>query len=141
MLGFCSLEAHVNAIADDFANREDLTPHDKSILFEKDVRLDNGEFKIVDSLKMTRLEDRIQFMCYRLSGTRLDRNAKWWAELSAAMKLRNKLTHPKEATPITEESVKRALQSIIDMIDYLYKEIYKRGFPSAGYGLQSRLSF
>jgi hypothetical protein len=141
MLGFCSLEAHVNAIADDFAGRDDLSVHDKSILFEQDVRLTHGEFVLSDSLKIFRLEDRIQFFCVRLSGTPLDRGASWWSELNTAMKLRNTLTHPKDAAVITEDAVKRALQSIINGINYLYKAIYKRPFPAGNMGLQSNLSF
>src|SRR5712671_3191574 len=61
MLGFCSLEAHVNAIAEEFCNRPELSPHDKGLLLEREVRLENGEFTL-GKFRMYRLEDRILFL-------------------------------------------------------------------------------
>jgi hypothetical protein len=37
MLGFSALEAHTNAIGDDFVLRQDLTPHDRGVLEEKEA--------------------------------------------------------------------------------------------------------
>ena len=44
MLAFRCLEAHLNAAADDFVRRGDLSLHDRSVMFEQEVRLENGEF-------------------------------------------------------------------------------------------------
>ena len=41
-LGFCAFEAHINAIADDFLTIETLTPHERSILAEQKVELEDG---------------------------------------------------------------------------------------------------
>ena len=90
---------------------------------------------------MTRLEDRIQFLHARFGGKPIDVSQKWWPQLGDAMKLRNQLTHPKEVVVITEDATSRAIQTIIDTLDGLYQVIYKRGFPSAGLGLDSRLNF
>ena len=61
MLAFCSLEAHVNSIAEEFAHRPEFAARKRAILLEKDVRLEDGEF-VLRNFKMFRLEDRIQFL-------------------------------------------------------------------------------
>src|SRR5262249_26974619 len=66
-LGFCAFEAHVNGIADDFLTRTDLSPHEQSILSEKKIELENGEFRVSNQFQMYRLEDRLLFFCHRLS--------------------------------------------------------------------------
>lgn len=140
MLAFSALEAHVNAIADDFSTRADLSPHDRGILQEQDVKLEAGEF-VLKGFKMIRLEERILFMHNKLSSKNLDRNAPWWSELSSATDIRNKLTHPKAIPSISADSVKRAIQAVIDTIDALYVAIYRRKFPASSRGLSSRLNF
>lgn len=142
LLSFCSLEAHVNAVAEEFAGaRHDLTPQEQGVLLEKEVRLEDGEFKL-GGLRMYRLTERIEFLHVRFGGTPIDKNsARWWSDLGNALDLRNKLTHPKQAQVITVDSVKRATQCVVDTIDALYQCIYKRKFPAAGRGLQSRMSF
>jgi hypothetical protein len=141
MVGFCALEAFINAIADDFIQGGQLAVHEKAFLLEREPRLDNGEFKVSDTLKMSRLEDRIGFLHRRFSGRALDRTASWWSELSTALKLRNALTHPKDMTPISADAVERALQAIVDSIDAIFQAVYKAKFPAAGRGLQSKMNF
>jgi hypothetical protein len=141
MLAFSSLEAHVNSISDDFVNRPEMTVHDKSILVEREVRLDKGQFTLSNTLKMVRLEDRIQFLHAHFSGKPLQGQIEWWSRLSDATKLRNQLTHPKEMVSIKPDTVERAIQAIIDTIDALYQAIYKLPFPAAVRGVKSTLSF
>jgi hypothetical protein len=140
VLGFCALEAHTNAIANEFSTRRDLTPTDRGILLEKDIKLEHGEFKL-GGLKMYRLEDRILFLHKRFSGKALDRQATWWSELSAALTLRNQLTHPRNVPVISHADVKRAIEAIVEAIDALFQAIYQRQFPAANRRLQSRLEF
>jgi len=141
MLGFCALEAYVNSIADDFSRaRVDLAPADKGVLLEKDLRLEHGEFKL-GGLKMYRLEDRILFLHQRFAVEPLDRTVTAWSELGSALNLRNQLTHPRQVPVIAVGQVERALQSIVDTLDMLFRALYKRPFPAAGRRLQSRLDF
>jgi hypothetical protein len=141
MLSFCALEARVNSIGDEACLRTDLTVHDKGIFLEREVRLENGEFTLSSSLKMTRLEDRIEFLHARLSGKPIEGSCLWWSQLQGAIHLRNELTHPKRIPTITEKNVGVALQAIIDTIDALSKAIYKKKYPAASEGLRSRLGF
>src|SRR5690606_9722779 len=57
LLGFAALEAHINCIVDDFADRGELTVFDRSVLLERDIELKNGDFVLKDTLKIYRLED------------------------------------------------------------------------------------
>jgi hypothetical protein len=128
MLAFCSLEAHLNAIGEDFGERPDFSAHEKGIILEKEVRL------------MARLEDRIQFLHAKFSAP-LDRSKPLWSQLTEALALRNQLTHPKGIVSITVAAVSRAIQAIIDTLDGLYRAIYRKPFPAAGRGIQSKLTF
>ena len=141
MLGFCALEAHINAVAEEFSNRPELSAHEKGILLERDVRLENGEFRLTPALRIARLEDRIQFLHLHFSGREVDRSSAWWGELGSAITLRNELTHAKDVPNINIRSVSAALKAIIDTLSAIYEAIYKRPFPPAARVLQSRLTF
>lgn len=140
ILAFCSLEAHVNAIGEEFASRPELPLHAKGVLLEKEVKLNDGEFTL-GGLRMYRLEDRIQFLHKQFSGKSLDKTVQWWGELKNAIDTRNKLTHPKDAHPIKIGQVGSAIEAVITTIDSLYRAIYKTGFPAAKRGLHSRIEF
>ncbi len=141
MLSFCSLEAHISSMGEEFSIRGDLSPHEKALLLERDVTLEDGEFRVQSRLRMVRLEDRIEFLHTKFSGEPVDRASAWWSQLSAATHLRNQLTHARSVPAVTESAVKSAVQAIIDTLDALYQAIYKRRFPPAVQRLQSRLTF
>lgn len=141
LLSFCALEAHVNAIGEEFSIATTLSAHEKGLLLEKDVKLENGEFQLQPGLKMARLEDRVEFLHVKFSGKAVDKNSIWWVQLKSAIDLRNKLTHAKTVPPVTKNAVRSAMQAIIDALDALYQAIYKRKFPPAIQGLQSQLTF
>lgn len=142
LLGFASIEAHLAAFASGVGVLKDLTVHERSILEEREVALQYGKFELLkNKIKMIRLEDRVLFIYRRFSGKPLDRNESFWGRLSEAVKLRNALTHPKGATPVSPKAVGDALQAIIDTLDALFVAVYGRNFPSVGRGLQSKLTF
>jgi hypothetical protein len=140
MLAFCSLEAHLNAISEELAERPEFTPHERAILLEEEVKLEDGEF-VLGGFKMFRLEDRIQFLHRKFSGKPFDTKVEWWARLKGAMVSRNKLTHPKDVHSLTVDNVRDALTAIIAALDATYIIIYKKNFPAANRGLHSRLTF
>ncbi len=141
LLGFCSLEAHVNAIAEEMCIRKELTSHERGLLLEREVKLEDGEFVVQSGLRMARLEDRISFLATRFSGRPLDTTSSWWSGLRSASILRNELSHPKGAPAIAPEEVRRALDSVVQTLGALYQCIYRRKFPAAARGLTSRLHF
>jgi hypothetical protein len=127
-------------VCEEFSTRSELSAHEKALLLERDVKLLGGEFKS-SGLKMYRLEERLTFLHRRFSGSSFDKNAPWWAALNAATDMRNKLTHPKGIHALTVAGVRSAISAIIDTVDALYRAVYKKKFPAAARGLQSRLSF
>lgn len=140
MLGFSSLEAHVNAICEEFAKRPEFSIHEKGFLLEQEPRLESGAFKL-SGLKMSRLEDRIAFLHRHFSGKAEYKQSGWWNALGTAVTLRNSLTHPKGIPAVTDNAVKSAIGAIIAALDSLYQAIYKKPFPAAIRGLQSKLTF
>jgi hypothetical protein len=140
MLAFCSLEAHVNAVADEMAQRNGLTPHELGVLLEREVNLTNGVYELENRLKIFRLEDRIYFLHSRF-GIQPDIHGEWRGRLGNALSLRNQLTHPKGIPSITVEAVKQAIGAVIDTIDALYCALFDRPFPAAARGLGSKLEF
>src|SRR5271167_1253890 len=114
MLSFCALEAHTNAMGEEFASRFDLPVHGKGVLLEKDVKLEKGEFVLTKALRMAKLEDRIEFLHVSVARKDIDASsASWRGQLSAAINLRNKLTHAKEVPAINDIDVQRAIEAII----------------------------
>ena len=140
LLAFCSLEAHINAISEEFSERPEFSIHEKGLLLEREVRLQDGGFLLM-GLRMSRLEERILFLHRKFSGTALDTTIGWWAQLKEALAIRNRLTHPKGVQPVTAKNVRDALSAIITSIDNLYNVIYKKGLPAANLALHSRLNF
>jgi len=141
VLAFCALEAHVNAVSDEMALQKGLTAHEKSILLEREVRLENGQFKLNSALKMHRLEDRILFMFARFTKSTLNKDTPWWTKLKASLKVRNQISHPKDVTKLTKQDVSTSIQAIVDCLDALYQAIYGKRLPAATRGLQSKLTF
>lgn len=141
LVGFCSLEAHINSIADDFLTLSTLSLLDRSILSEKEIILEDGEYKLSDRLKMFRLEDRIEHLVKNFSTTPLDKRESYWGEFKAAIRLRNELTHPKTPPPtIDVSSAERALQAILEVLNTLYKNIYRRPHPSYRLGTDTTMA-
>lgn len=139
MLAFCALEAHVNAVADEVAQRDQVALHTRALLLEKEVRLEDGVFVLGKNFKMQRLLDRI--LALHQHGTRPDVKGQWRSALGTAIDLRNKLTHPKEVPAVTPAAVKKALEAVILTLDALYLAVYRRRFPAAHRQLLSSLDF
>jgi len=141
-LAFCSLEAHINSMAEDQLLRTDISLHERGILSEQKVEMVAGEFQLQKGLQMYRLEDRLQFLWTRFStDAAFDRKTPVWGHFKAGLELRNGLTHPKSMIVLTIDTVRRSISAIIEIIDIAYKRIYKKSFPSKGKDLHSTLAF
>ena len=141
VLAFCSLEAHTNAVSDDFLTLAKLCPEERSILAERRVELTNeGKCELTPKLQIYRIEERLLFLSQRFSGKPLDKKAAYWGKLSAALHLRNDLTHPNTYPIILgRQDLESALNAILEVLDILYKRVYKKGCPLARLGLKSQL--
>ncbi len=143
LVGMSSLEAHINAICEEMSGRDGLNLLDLSMLSEKEIVFDKGEYKLTKKLKIYNLMDRILFISKRfaMAGRKLDTNADWWSKLHQGVDLRNSLVHPKERRPMTYEQVVSAFEGIIGVLDAIYVILYKQHFPSLGQHLDSEMSF
>lgn len=143
LLGFSSLEAHLNAIAEELAMRPDLGVLDRSILIERDFTIEKGLFQTTNKLKMYRLEDRLSYIFanHSPSETGSPTTSLWWSNLKAGIDLRNQLVHPKVNVQVDTTAVAMALTAILDCLNDLYQGVYSRPFPPHRRGLQSTLTF
>jgi len=141
MLSFCALEARINSIGEEASFRTDLSAQERGLLLERDVRLEDGEFRLQNGLKIARLEDRIEFLHVKLSGRPVDKSAGWWGQLGSAVRLRNDLTHAKAVPCVTQTGVRNSIGAVVATIDALCKAIYGKKLPAVDLGLQSRLRF
>ncbi|WP_338822571.1 hypothetical protein WDM22_00720 [Bradyrhizobium septentrionale] len=139
LLAFCSLEAHVNSVADEIAARPMTTTHSRGVLLERRVELKKGEFVLQNSPQISRLMDRI-LLLHRL-GPKPNLSGEWHGRLTTATDLRNKLTHPKSVPSLSAASVKKAIEAVIETLDELYIAVYKSRFPAAHRSLDSKLTF
>jgi hypothetical protein len=141
LTGFCALEALVNAVADDFLVAGELAVLERGLLAEREVELRNGRYVLSAKLKMSRLEDRLEFLVRKYSGKPIDKSAAWWSGLTEGLKARNALAHSRDAQALTDAEVARALTAIVEAVSILYLAVYKRKYPAATRELHSRLQF
>lgn len=137
----CSLEAFINGVISDFERWDRFSVHERALLLEKNVRFDNGEYVISDQLQMTRLKDRIELLLHKFNCRLNYKQSKWWSLLLQTIDLRNSISHPKEVKQLNDKQIEDALESIIEGIDFIFRVIYKKGFPLKNKGISSELSF
>ena len=139
LLGYCALEAHINNVAADFAERSELTILEQSILQERSVDLNNGQFELTNTLKMFRLEDRFEFLYRRFQKQPLNKADAWWGFLKAGLDIRNAITHPHTPRTVTEKEVTDSLTAVLEAIDVLFQAVFRRPYPAKGRRLDSLL--
>jgi hypothetical protein len=142
VLGFAALEAYVNGIADELLVDAGTPVMDRGILSEREVGLVDGQFRVLpDRLKIYRLEDRIQFLYRKYTKRAVDKNTEWWKEILSGIHLRNQLVHPKDLPSLSSKKMEQILKAIVKTIDVLFHAVYKEGFPIAGKGINSSMTF
>jgi hypothetical protein len=141
LLSICALEAFVNSISEGLALASRLNIIEKSLLTEKEVKLENGQFGLTKQLKMYRLTDRIEFLYRKFKAKEIPDKQKWWTILKSGIELRNKLVHPKDMVEISEQQLKNTLEGVIKCIDVLFRAIYKKPFRRFSRGLSSTFNY
>lgn len=141
LTGVSALEAHLNSIAEEMVVRPGLNVLELSLLQERDYRLDKGDFQVGKSLKMYRLEDRLEFLFKRFTKSAPPRAQPWWGALQAALDLRNKVVHPKDRPAITKAATEKAIEAILECLNAVYLGLYRKGLPGFKRGLDSTMTF
>jgi hypothetical protein len=140
LLHACSfLEAHLNYMAEHFTGNSMFSIHEKGVLLEREVRFDHGTFNLSNSLKMSRIIDRIDLLLSKCSTDPEGDKAGWYADLALTLKTRNSLVHPKDAHILTERDVHLALGCMLTAADTLYSVVFKKGLPYAKKGIDGGL--
>lgn len=141
LLGFSALEALVSAVADDFLSAGKLDLAERCLLAERELQLKDGQLTVSRALRMTRLQDRYEFLVRRYSGKPVDKTQPWWSQLKEGLDRRNDLTHPKTGQELSRDDVHRSLSAVVEALSALYLSVYKTRFPAASRGISSNLTF
>ncbi len=141
LLSMCALEAYINGIADEITYAKNFPLQIKSILLEKELKLERGEFVLINSLKMSKLKDKIEILYRRFNHKGLSESEEWWVILQQGIDLRNKITHPKDTVSITNDFLEKLMQAILDCLNVLFLAAYKHKFPKRNLSLKSVLDF
>lgn len=142
LLAVSSVEAHINAIADEKLMMQDLEILEKSILAEKEYTFSDGKFELTEKLKMYRLVERIEFIYYRFTNTKINKaELDWWSPLLDAINKRNSIVHAKDKLELSHRDVKKAILSILEFLNFLYNSLYKTNYPAYGRKLDSKMNF
>lgn len=140
LLHACSfLEAHLNYMAEHFSENTMFSLHEQGVLLEKEVRFENGAFHLTNTLKISRITDRIDLLLSKCSINPSKEKADWFADLGHTLKIRNSLVHPKDAHTLCDADVQMAMNCMIKAADTLYTVVFKKGLPYARKGIEGGL--
>lgn len=140
LLHACSfLEAHLNYMAEHFTETAMFSTHEKGVLLEREVRFDHGVFHLTNTLKISRITDRIDLLLSKCSLNPIEEKAGWFADLGHTLKIRNSLVHPKDAHTLSDDDVQMALICMLKAADNLYAVVFKKGLPYAKKGIAGGL--
>jgi hypothetical protein len=140
MLGFSSLESHLNGLVEELTLRQDTTLLDEAVLTERGLQLKGGRWELSADTRFFRLEDRMAFIFARYAGAEVSTYA-WWSDLKQAVSDRNSLVHPRDAVALSCSALERYLKAIVEALNDLYLAVFRKGHPAYGRGIQSAISF
>lgn len=132
---FFFLEAEINYIGAHFKDHPDFDLSERSLLSEKEIRIDKGVFYLSNADKFFRLEDKIEFLLARFSGNLTKNKGSWYADLRLSIQLRNSIVHPKDVRLIGEDDCTRCILSVLGCISALYRAVFNKDFPLIKLGL------
>ena len=142
LLSVSSLEAHINAIADEKLIIQDLEMLEKSILSEKEFTLIDGKFELTERLKMYRMIERIEFIYRKFAHTIINKEeVTWWGPVNEAINKRNAFVHAKDHLELSEKDVEVAILNILELLNSIYNALYKTNYPAYGRKLDSKMVF
>lgn len=142
LLSMSALEAGVNSIIEDILIEpylETFSIHEQGLLLEKEVRFKSGRFVLSNSLKISRLLDRIDFILEKYSkpSKRTEDFEKWYGILKQNIDIRNRLVHPKKNVTLSISQVENTILSVLEVLNQLCLFVYQKGMPIFNIGLSS----
>lgn len=134
---FFFLEAQLNYLAAHFSNRPEFSVLEQSLLSEKDISLEKGQFVLTKKTKFFSLQDRIEFLLSHFSPDLAKAKGTWFSDLTLSIDVRNRLVHPKQAHTLEFSEVERAILAVLGCLSALYSAIFGKDFPLAALGLHT----
>lgn len=132
---FSCLEGMLSNVFEHFANNNaDFNIFEQSIMNEKAVKISKGK-PILAEQRFQSVEDRLQYLFWKFSGVPFDTTKVWWHGFAEAVRLRNSIMHPKEASAIDVAQAERALEAVLLAIDDLLSTVFNSKWPKANKGL------
>ena len=96
ILSISFLESFINSIAEEFSLRPELSLIEKSLLLEKEIKLNKGEVILSENLKITRLIERIELLYYIFTKKKLQKKINGMSLLSKVFLLEISYYIPKK---------------------------------------------
>jgi hypothetical protein len=131
---FSCLEGMLSHVFEHFSGSADFDIYEQSIMNEKAVRIVKGRPSLAEQ-RFQSIEDRLQYLFWKFSGEDFDASKDWWPGFSEAVRVRNRIMHPKDGHEIQVADAQRALLSLISAINDLMKTVFKKPWPKAKRGL------
>jgi hypothetical protein len=126
LTSYVILEAYVNRICSTLHSSEDLFPHEKALLKEKELFLAKGEFKEKTAHPPTLKKALFLLRKFSRKDTKHITASKKWRDVKDCEEFRNNLIHPKgiKVPTITTNKAKEFRTNIINFVDYLCLSIF-----------------
>lgn len=134
---FSFLELQIELVAQHFSENEFFSLHERGIMNQRDVVFDKGVFKLKDTAKYTRLQDRMLLLQSKFKGSKLSQRA-WWDPLLQATVRRNDVAHPRGAVTLESADVERDLLAILACTSDLFDIVFGKGLPYAAFGTKPK---
>ena len=139
---FCFLESHINFITSSFQSTKQLDVSTLGFLQEKEVVLSKGDFIVSKKDRYYSLIDRIEFLIHRFGGdAEKESFQKLKSDLARLIRVRNDLTHPREANELADKDAEEAMLVILDTTDIIYRAVFKKGLPYTKLGIDKKVDF
>ncbi len=136
LLGFSFLEGTLSYIFEHFDRNENFNVFERSILEEKDVKIEKGIPKTFGT-KYRSIEERIQFLLCHFSANQFDFDKSWWQGLMQSIQKRNNILHPKNSSPVLLKDSELFLNSLVEAVDEIYKTVFGTKWPKSKLGVQT----
>jgi hypothetical protein len=137
LAAFSFLELQIELVAQHFSGNEFFSLHERGIMNQRDVVFEKGVFKIKDTARYSRLQDRMLLLQSKFKGSKLSQRA-WWDPLLQATGRRNDVAHPRGAVTLEIVEVERDLLAILACTSDLFEIVFGKGLPYAAFGTKPK---
>lgn len=137
MAAFSFLEMQIELISQHFKSSTIFSIHEQGVLAQRDVAFEKGVFRLKDSIRYSRLPDRMLLLQSKFKGSNLSER-EWWGPLVKGTEHRNAIAHPKAPITLEEGDVEKALLAALGCANDLFEIVFGKGLPYVSFGLKPK---